>query len=218
MLLDVSAAAPSAAALLQAAEEPLTQHAAQRGIALTVPDLSGDRDAAFAAFAPVFREAASGLPDADVQSLAFEAIDAMAHSINDAHTRFAPPTTNPSPRSAGMLLSAYGSQIFVREIAPNGAAAAAGVLPGDVLVSINDEHVPGDLAAANRMLAALSDAFTVRVDRPGVGRLDFRLTPGPAQYPTWTSMVLPGALATCASAPFRFLQPFSRRAGGSIRS
>ncbi|MGH9206193.1 MAG: PDZ domain-containing protein, partial [Acidimicrobiales bacterium] len=142
MLLDVSAAAPSADALLEAAEQPLRPRASQLGIVFQPPTLPVERDAAFDAYAQVFRQVASGLADSDIGTLAFDAIDAMARSIGDAHTRFARPASNPSTRSAGILLGAFNAEVFVRETAPNGPAASAGVRPGDVLVNINGQDVP----------------------------------------------------------------------------
>jgi carboxyl-terminal processing protease len=88
------------------------------------------------------------------EDIIFEAIEAMAKSLNDNHTGFLRPagvqaSANGFSYGVGVFwaLDATGASALVREVVPGSPAAKAGIRPGDVIIGRNT-------------LPELSDFFT----------------------------------------------------------
>ncbi|HEU5315888.1 MAG TPA: S41 family peptidase [Chloroflexota bacterium] len=184
-LLDRYATPLDAAALLQAgwvglvespAAEPLKTQLAAVGSA----PISGDRPVAWAEFQQRFDRllAAGGDPDA----LAQAANRAMARSLDDCHTRFAPnyekelASYDGGERYGGIGASALDAYRFdprppgpvIVGLVEDGPAASAGIRLGDAVIGVDDVDVKGwpNARVVELVRGAPGSVVRLRLDRP----------------------------------------------------
>jgi carboxyl-terminal processing protease len=124
----------------------------------------------------------------------------------DAHSSYLDPTqyeeirisTSGNYTGVGLDVSVDDGKVTVVEPLAGAPAAAAGILPGDVVVSVDDMPVEqGNVAeTVNRMRGAAGTPVTVDVMRGGSGKpLRFALTRAPVQVRTVSSEYLGQGLA-----------------------
>jgi carboxyl-terminal processing protease len=139
------------------------------------PAFTGDR----ATDVGLFADAWMGLPAnlREFPPTRWTAISAMAESLNDCHTYFLGPSLNPGgPSDQDRSLSGYGMTLTGRpalvaevEKEPWSPAAAAGLQPGDMLVSIGGQDIAGKGPLEVLRLLADGDEGSnveIRVQRP----------------------------------------------------
>ncbi|MEV4896064.1 S41 family peptidase [Nonomuraea sp. NPDC055795] len=190
-------------ALLKSAFAAYTQDLMRRDADRTdlqLPELTGNRDTDWAAFAKV-------LGAGDVSALR-AAITAMVAGLHDNHARWvrpAPPSEGGptgtgivgiSARQGMRLDPAAKPPLFITSVLPGSPAAKAGIRPGDIIVKANG--VPAFIG--NTVNQSIVEAFATNpvkltLKRPTTGRtrtLDLREGPITRQPPAVTSKTLPG--------------------------
>jgi carboxyl-terminal processing protease len=191
--------------LLSAAFRAFTQELNRAGrdsAQATMPALTGDRKADWAAFETVYRRVTDQLPaQGDLRAnLAAATLQAIVDSLEDDHARWAGSIPPPPGRYDGDLYGlgfrpnipgaalhdpdAAVSPLFVTEVL-GGAAQAARLRPGDVIESINGSapFIDGHLVAGalTALYAGYPEAKPVLLGlrRPDTGRRwSVRLKPG----------------------------------------
>ncbi len=123
---------------------------------------------------------------ATTADLVFEAIDAMARTLDDNHTVFARPSAVVRQAGGSYGLGVYGVRdtsgaILVREVAPGSPAATAGLKPGDILRN-RDSNL--------NLEDTQNEAVRVGVDRPGRPEFEVVLAPGPFSLPLISARLL----------------------------
>ncbi|GAA2206387.1 hypothetical protein GCM10009850_018450 [Nonomuraea monospora] len=151
------AATLDARALLTAGFVALTQELNRDGRDVadaTMPALTGDRKADWAAFETVYRKVTEQVPEKLRGELAAGTLEAMVAALGDNHARWShdsarhPDYYDGDGYGLGLTANVNGPQVdgnpgvalpplFVTAV-EGGAARAAGVRPGDVIESIND--------------------------------------------------------------------------------
>ena len=191
------------ATLLQPALDSLVVDARTAGVTAPAPTLPEGRDAAFAAIAAYYAQVVANMDDAEGRAAAFRAIDAMTSALHDDHTSFIDPqgAAQFSAQLAGESASGSGFSVaggdppYVREVAPGGPAAQAGLRPGDALLAVNGRPLAGRaIFAAQGTFRGDAGAYTLRVRAPGEEARDVQITPGPYENPDWSGAVLPGGV------------------------
>lgn len=194
-------------ALLKSAFAAYTQDLMRRDADradLRLPELTGNRDTDWAAFAQV-------LGAGDVSALR-AAITGMVAGLHDNHARAVRPTPPPEggPTGTGIVgVSAeHGPELdpaakpplFITRVLPGSPAAKADIRPGDIIVKVNG--VPAFIG--NTVNQSIVDAFTtsgpvkLTLKRPTTGRIrtvDLKEGPITRQPPAVTSKTLPGGVA-----------------------
>ncbi|MEU7838980.1 S41 family peptidase [Nonomuraea sp. NPDC049129] len=194
-------------ALLKSAFAAYTQDLMRRDADradLRLPELTGNRDTDWAAFAQV-------LGAGDVSALR-AAITGMVAGLHDNHARAVRPTPPPEggPTGTGIVgVSAeHGPELdpaakpplFITRVLPGSPAAKADIRPGDIIVKVNG--VPAFIG--NTVNQSIVDAFTtsgpvkLTLKRPTTGRIrtvDLKEGPITRQPPVVTSKTLPGGVA-----------------------
>ncbi|NUP79908.1 MAG: PDZ domain-containing protein [Nonomuraea sp.] len=190
-------------ALLKSAFAAYTQDLMRRDAdraGLRLPELTGDRDIDWAAFAKV-------LGAGDVSALR-AAITAMVAGLHDNHARAVRPTPQPeggptgtgivgiSAGQGGQLDPAAKPPLFITSVLPGSPAAKAGIRPGDIIVKA--DGVPAFIGnTVNQSIVAAFAANPVKLTlkRPTTGRtrtVDLKEGPITRQPPAVTSRTLPG--------------------------
>jgi carboxyl-terminal processing protease len=217
--------------LLQPAFAAFTQELQRRGLDradATVPALTGDRDRDWSAFAAVYRRVSAELPadPAIRQAVAEATLSGMIGALHDDHalwqhggpirsTELGIVTNDvKGPAEADPAATA---PLFVTAVLDGGPALAAGVKPGDVIVSVNGIPPFVDGVLDTGVLAWINDPrdpVTLVLRRPATGAV-FSVTltvphgpppggggpssapppPPPGGGPHVTSRLLPGDLA-----------------------
>ncbi|MEV1247009.1 S41 family peptidase [Nonomuraea sp. NPDC049750] len=193
-------------ALLKSAFAAYTQDLMRRDADradLRLPELTGDRDTDWAAFAQV-------LGTGDVSALR-AAITGMITGLHDNHARAVRPTPPPEggPTGTGIVgvSAAQGPQLdpaakpplFITRVLPGSPAAKADIRPGDIIVKVNGMPAfIGDTANQSIVNAFAADTVTLTLKRPTTGRtrtIDLKEGPVTVQPPGVTSKTLPGGVA-----------------------
>jgi carboxyl-terminal processing protease len=186
-LLDRYAQALEPAALLQAAWNGMVEGApeALRPALASVEaaPIAGDREAAWAEFRRRF-EALVGA-GGEAEALAHAANRAMARSLDDCHTRFAPSydkelaSYEGGERYGGIGASALDAARFqpappgpvIVGLVDGGPAATAGLRLGDSVIGVDDVDVTGwqNNRVVELVRGAPGTTVRLKLDRPGVG-------------------------------------------------
>jgi carboxyl-terminal processing protease len=169
----------------------------------TMPALTGNRDRDWDAFAAVYQKVTSQLTasPAQRQELAAATMTAMIASLHDNHARWsypAPPpgdvpgdlgiTTSPSYLLAGTAPQEALPPLFITAVAPGSPADSSGLLPGDIIVSVDGAPPFTDGFISPGVMNLLygphpqPGQVTVRLQRPATGRT-WTVTLAPALYP-----------------------------------
>ncbi|MBE3010275.1 PDZ domain-containing protein [Microbispora sp. NEAU-D428] len=191
--------------LLRDALAAYTQDLMRRGAdkaGLRLPELTGNRDADWAAFADVI---GTGDPDA-----LRAAIIGMVAGLHDDHARVdrpaPPPEGGPTGTGIAGLSAAQGPRLdpaarpplFITRVLPRSPADKAGIRPGDIIEKV--DGVPafiGDKVNQSLIDAFASDTVRLTLKRPTTGRVrTVQLTAGPleVQERAVTSKTLPGGV------------------------
>ncbi|MEU8172319.1 S41 family peptidase [Microbispora hainanensis] len=191
--------------LLRDALAAYTRELVRRGAdksGLRLPELTGDRDADWAAFAEMV---GAGDPDA-----LHAAITGMVAGLHDDHARVEkitpPPEGGPVGTGIAGLSAAQGPQLdpaarpplFITRVLPGSPADKAGIRPGDIVEKV--DGIPAFIGdRVNQSLVEVFASRTVRLTlrRPTTGRVrTVRLTEGPLrkQERAVTSKRLPGGV------------------------
>ncbi|MER6827038.1 S41 family peptidase [Streptosporangium sp. NPDC000563] len=210
-------------ALLVPAFTALTQELQRRGLDrpnATMPALTGDKKADWAAFSAVYQKVVGTLPaDPEVRQAVAEAtMRGMVRSLDDNHANWDRPT--PGGLSLGARLSgirppgvidpAATPPLFVTDVRQEGPAAKAGIRPGDELVSVdgvplfvNGVLSQGVLDGLIRPPAGKAVRLTLRRPSTG-GTVDVSVTPAPSSgsEPKVESKLLSGSVAYVALPGF----------------
>jgi len=167
------------AALLVSAWSGIAQEAANAGVAMPPqPSFAGDRAAAFAAFRSAWTPFANAQPDPT--KLRYGAIRGMTQSVRDCHTFFLSPVasdtlldTRGGKGSVGIGVELAGTPPLVIEVITGSPAAAAGVLVGDRITSIDgsDASALGPGGALERINGDEGTPVRIGVRRPGAAPL-----------------------------------------------
>ncbi|MDT0345330.1 S41 family peptidase [Streptomyces litchfieldiae] len=200
--------------------------------AATLPAFTGDRDEDLAAFSEVYQRVTDHLPDDPAlrQALGEATIHGMVTSLHDNHAAFSRSVrlpnaaegevfglgfaTSPTQHLAATAPDETTPPVFVTEVF-GGPAAAAGLRPGDVILSVNgsapfagDTLSPGVMDLLYPSYPS-QDAVELTVRRPATGttwavtlRPD-RYRPDPATTQPVTSRLLPGGVAYLEVRDFR---------------
>ncbi|MFI6539355.1 S41 family peptidase [Nonomuraea sp. NPDC050547] len=190
-------------ALLKSAFAAYTQDLMRRDADrsdLQLPELTGNRDTDWAAFAKV-------LGAGDVSALR-AAITAMVAGLHDNHARWVRPAPPSEDKPIGTGIVGISAQqgrqldpaakppLFITSVLPGSPAAKAGIRPGDIIVKANG--VPAFIG--NTVNQSIVEAFATNpvkltLKRPTTGRtrtLDLGEGPITRQPPAVTSTTLPG--------------------------
>lgn len=151
--------------LLTVAWQAATAEARREGGQANVaaPQLTGNATADLAAFSEQYLQLVAGLSGTHSQ-VAFAAAQQMASSLHERHTYFLTPTeaqqftAESSGQSTfvgvGVTFNAIAAPFLVADVFPNSPAAAAGITPGDEIVSVNGKSMTD--ATSDQLTAALS--------------------------------------------------------------
>ena len=185
-LLDRYATPLDAAALLQAGwdgirESPAAEPLKAQLDAIDAAPIAGDRQAAWGEFQQRLEKLIAAGGDAD--ALAQAANRAMARSLDDCHTRFAPSydkelaSYDGGERYGGIGASALDANRFdprppgpvIIGLVEGGPAEAAGIRLGDALVGVDDTDVRGwtNSRVVELVRGAPGSIVRLRLDRPG---------------------------------------------------
>lgn len=216
LLLDDYVNPPEPDQLLQAAWQGALS-AAGSGISASLPPLPSDRAGALAAFLPAFDRLVSGA-QSDPGALAGASVDAMARSINEQHTYYLTPQQyqrrteleSGSRQSDGLGVRIRGAQPpysaapwVVSDVIPDSPADRAGLQPGDTLQTVNGVSAAGvSRSTLLVLLAPAGGSITLGVERPGMGPLQFAVTPGPYTEPNLRARILPGGVGLLRLSEF----------------
>ncbi|HLZ70326.1 MAG TPA: S41 family peptidase [Dehalococcoidia bacterium] len=167
------------------------------------PALTGVVDSDWQAFADAYRGAvgtAVSSGKAKPSDLAYGAINQMANARNSCHTAFLPPDNNASAdgverhqltTDVGFIAGRINNLVY--RVYPDGAAAKAGLLPGDTLLSSNGQGDPGIRRRIFR--ANAGQAVDITVQRPGVEQpIALTIVPEETVLPFVRTRVLPGGI------------------------
>lgn len=153
LLADHHIAEPEAATLLRAAWQALETAAGRQGVSAAEhrPDLPASREEAWEVFRAAYAALMAHVPESGQNDLRYAALEGMTRSLNDCHTFFLRPRRSEalSELRGGRSLAGVGIQVLngrpdlVREVLSGSPAEAAGVRPGDRIVSINGVAVGG---------------------------------------------------------------------------
>lgn len=165
------------------------------GSGVTLPALTGRRNADWAAFSRVYSKEADALPDDRARAaIAAAAIHAMTKALNDNHASWSGSLT-PEPYGLGLSVTTVAGGIeptavepaYIRSVAPGSPAQAAGLRLGDEVLSVNGVPLftngtvnDGALSLLNRGVPGTTAKVTLR--RPATGET-FSANLTPAQYP-----------------------------------
>jgi carboxyl-terminal processing protease len=177
--------------------------------------LTGHRTQDWAVFARAYTRLSGQLVQAPgvQQSLAEDAMLAMANTLHDNHTAYLPPaymkptieqfTTNTPIPSYGLdtsPLTATTNQIYVTQVFPHSPAAAAALRPGDVIEQVGGAPAIAQGAPSAGLVSLLlpvagtSEGLTVF--RPATGQtLQVTLTAHMLVTPVATARILAGDIA-----------------------
>ncbi|MEU6782771.1 S41 family peptidase [Nonomuraea angiospora] len=193
-------------ALLKSAFAAYTQDLMRRGAdrpGLQLPELTGNRDTDWAAFAKV-------LGTGDVSALR-AAITAMVAGLHDNHARAVRPTPSPEGGPTGTGIVGVSAQqgpqldpaakppLFITRVLPGSPAAKADIRPGDIIVKANG--IPpfiGDTVNQSIVQAFAAGTVTLTLKRPTTGRtrtVELREGPITRQPPAVTSKKLADGVA-----------------------
>jgi carboxyl-terminal processing protease len=198
------------ARLLQAAWQAALEAAGPRSQPVDLPAaFPAERDAAWDAFREGFSQLVGA--GADPDALGRAANRAMAASVDDCHTRFAPSyeqeiaAYDGGEKYGGIGASALDASRFepappgpvVVDVVAGGPAAVAGLRPGDAIVGVDDVDTAGwpNAQVVRLVRGAAGTTVRLRVERPGepepvevsVERAEIRTEPLAARY------IAPGA-------------------------
>jgi carboxyl-terminal processing protease len=201
--------------LLVPAFAALTQELQRRGLdqpQATMPALTGNKDADWAAFSRTYEKIAAKLPEDSAlrQAVAGATLQGMVAALNDNHARWSRPSQQSTP--LGLKLSGLRpgghdpvatSPIFVTSVAPGSGAASAGIKPGDEVVAVNGVPLIVNGIVSDGVADSLTKAspehpvqFTLR--RPVTGET-FTTAVTPVAFPQEDQKVqaklLPGGIA-----------------------
>ncbi|MFB9831276.1 S41 family peptidase [Actinoallomurus acaciae] len=174
-------------ALLVPAFSALTRELQRRGLDQSVasmPALSGDRTADWAAFAAVYTRIEKRLPadPAVRQAIAAATMVGMVDSLNDDHARwqYGPLSQKGSLgfivsglQGGGLPDPAAASPMFVTRVKSGSPAETSGVRPGDEVISVNKvpPYINGTLQpGVLDWINSPKSPVTLRLHRPATGR------------------------------------------------
>lgn len=153
--------------------------------AATMPALDGKRDRDWDAFSRVYEEVLAELADEAGlhEALAAASITAMVEGMHDNHTRWAPVAEPRAAYTLGMTVAnpTTNPEVFIREL-QDGPAADSGLLPGDVITSVNGlpTYVNGKPVegVVDWLQAPSAEPVELALERPATGE-------------TWTATLTP---------------------------
>ena len=193
--------------LLQAGWSALGNDAPRRGAAAPgpLPELPADPDEAFNLFANAYLNYLASVPASFTPAQAAADVgNGMADSLREQHTHYLPPAiwrAFLSTVGGGQEMVGTGVRLgsdpagLIKEVAPGGPAATAGIQAGDVITNVDGRDLAG--ADTPSMAAALvgpgGSSVTITVDR-GDGSHTFVVTRGPFYFPPLETSLLPGAV------------------------
>jgi carboxyl-terminal processing protease len=167
-----------------------------------LPELPKDADAAFDIFSAAYSTYLEGLPADYTPAMAAMAIEnGMADSVHEQHTHYLPPslmarfltTVGGGQQAIGLGIRLAGDPPgLIADVAPGSPAAAAGLLPGDLIVGVDGKDVSntdvGTLSLA--LVGPAGSAVALAIDR-GSGAQTVNATRGPYYFPPLDSRMLP---------------------------
>jgi carboxyl-terminal processing protease len=188
----------------------------------TMPELTGNRDTDWAAFAAVYDQVLSQAHPtaAQQQELAAASMNGLIGSLDDNHARWQYPelppgyqpgdgyglgiTTSPAVPLALLAPGEALPPLYIAAVAGGSPAATAGLRSGDVIESVSGSPPFADGAVSPGVFSVLASTYplpahvTVQLYRPATGRT-WTVTLAPALYPgsapAVTSKLLDGHIA-----------------------
>ncbi len=158
---------------------------------LATSDEAADWDAFTDAFCALWDRDAD---EAQVQSVAYAAIRAMADAHEEGHTRFMTPEmyrdyvawSQGDSRYEGIGARLKSNPLQIQQVFPDSPAQAAGIQFGDIVLAIDGEPATELLASDAAMLirGEAGTPVTLTLQRPGSGAIwDVAITRGPVRIP-----------------------------------
>jgi C-terminal processing protease CtpA/Prc len=190
--------------LLQAGWTTLSIDAPRRGGSSPgpLPDLPSNADAAFDVFAVTYSSYVASLPATFTAATAAADIETgMADSLHEQHTHYLSPaimqrflqTVGGGQQAVGLGIRLGNDPPgLITAVAPGGAAAQAGLQPGDLILNVDDRDMSNaDVLTLSRALVGPSGStITLTIDR-GNGPQTLDITRGPYYFPPLDSRLLP---------------------------